>query len=226
MLPASWDADQARRGTAQVPASERRMHAWQHMLSAVGEMAGCWRLPPAPVIADLSLERTAGPLARGLETLGVRYALKVAEDGCRDLRTSPRWHLPPGRSGMPSLLYTQVPAGPAADDQVLGHFPGRSLTPGPRPARYVAAEWPAARRAARTTWLTTLGAHFRPSLTALTLLNREADAELESLYASTGLLHFEGRSFPGWHHYVTLVPIARAWSHRHGTSADVMLDTA
>ena len=38
-------------------------------------------------------------------------------------------------------------------------------------------------------------------------------AELHDFYANTGLLHFEGRSFPGWQHYVTLVSIAHAWSH-------------
>lgn len=32
-------------------------------------------------------------------------------------------------------------------------------------------------------------------------------------YANTGLLHFEGRSFPGWQHHVTLVSVARGWSH-------------
>ena len=44
-------------------------------------------------------------------------------------------------------------------------------------------------------------------------LSDQVDAELHDFYANTGLLHFEGRSFPGWQHYVTLVSIAHAWSH-------------
>jgi hypothetical protein len=123
-----------------------------------------------------------------------------------------------------SLLFTEVPAeiGDPAPGRQL--YPARPLSAGPRLPRYVAAEWSATRRAAKVTWLTTLDAHFRPSLTTLSMLNREADAELERLYADTGLLHFEGRSFPGWHHYVTLVSIARAWSHLLGRPADDMRD--
>lgn len=241
MLPKSWDTDQARRDAVRVPSSERYAPAWHHMLSAVEEMVEDWGLVPAPVLADLRFERSVVSLAHGLEALGVRYALKVAEGRPatiissqrtltfadvisrslhRDPHAAPTWNLPSEHSGVSSLLFTEVPAGggdPAPGRQL---YPGRPLTAVPRLPRYVAAEWSTTRRAAKVTWLTTLDAHFRPSLTALTMLSREADAELERLYTDTGLLHFEGRSFPGWHHYVTLVSIARAWSHLLGRTPD------
>ncbi|MGD0609796.1 MAG: DUF3224 domain-containing protein [Streptosporangiaceae bacterium] len=50
------------------------------------------------------------------------------------------------------------------------------------------------------------------------LLHDRVHADLGQLDRS-GLQHFEGRSFPGWHHYMTLVSMAHAWSHLYDLPA-------
>ncbi|MGH3164485.1 MAG: IS701 family transposase [Trebonia sp.] len=252
ILPKTWDTDESRREPARVPDAERCLPTWQHILSMAEEMADDWKLPSAPVIADLRVERHASALACGLEALNLHYVLRVAEDRpatiigsgratqrtlsfaeviLSSLRRDPAamrtWQVPAHRPGMSSFLVTQLPDGPADDPHVPYPRPVLSRRykkePGARPVRYVAAEWSSARRSAKSTWLTTLDALRQPSLAELAMLCGQADSDLGDLYASTGLLHFEGRSYPGWHHYVTLVSAARAWSHLCGAPADDML---
>ena len=50
------------------------------------------------------------------------------------------------------------------------------------------------------------------------LLHDRVHADLGQLDRS-GLQHFEGRSFSGWHHYMTLVSMAHAWSHLYDLPA-------
>lgn len=129
------------------------------------------------------------------------------------------WQIPPARPGRSPFIVTSLPA----DAQASFPVPRARQAPAAparyrvqvrsRPPRFVAAEWSAVRRCAKSTWLTTVDALRQPSVVELTELNAEVDAGLDNFYANSGLLHFEGRSFPGWHHYVTLVSVARAWSH-------------
>lgn len=128
------------------------------------------------------------------------------------------WQIPPARPGRSPFIVTSLPADAAASipaQRALSAVP----TPAryrtqfrPRPPRFVAAEWSSVRRSAKSTWLTTLDALRQPSVVEMTELNDQIDIDLDDIYGNTGLLHFEGRSFPGWHHYVTLVSVARAWS--------------
>ncbi len=128
------------------------------------------------------------------------------------------WQLPAARPGRSPFIVTSLPADGLA---AIPAPRARPAAPAPvryraqfraRPPRFVAAEWSTVRRCAKSTWLTTLDALRQPSVVELTELNAHVDADLDDFYTGTGLLHFEGRSFPGWHHYVTLVSVARAWS--------------
>ena len=245
-LPPAWDEDTRRRGAAKVPEEERCLPIWQHVLDALDEMVTVWGLPPAPVIADIRLEQHADALTAGMESLGLNFVVQVAggrpamtvKSGpsapltlsfadviTQSLRRSSiamsTWQIPAARPGRAPLIVTSLPADAQAS---LPMPPGRQATPPTRhrvqlrsrPPRFVAAEWSAIRRCAKSTWLTTLDALRQPSLAELTELSDQVDSELDDFYANTGLLHFEGRSFPGWHHYVTLVSIGRAWSRRCG----------
>ena len=163
----------------------------------------------------------------GQRTISFADVINEALKG--NMPASSMWQLPAVRPGKSPFIVTGLPGeGPG----VAASRPRRppSAVPGqyrpkgsPRPQRYVAAEWSPARRAAKSTWLTTLEALAKPSVVDLTALNDQVNADLADLYANTGLRHFEGRSFPGWHHYTTLVSVACGWSHLYGAPSEADL---
>ncbi|HEX3512985.1 MAG TPA: transposase [Trebonia sp.] len=243
-LPPAWDENAPRRGAAKIPEDERCLPIWRHALDALDEMVNGWGLSPAPVIADVRLERHADALTAGLESLGLDFVLQVAGNSpAMTVKSGPAapltlsfsdvitqslkrssipmstWQIPAAQPGRAPFVVTRLPVGASAGLPVP---PARPAAPPARhraplrsrPPRFVAAEWSAIRRSAKSTWLTTVDALRQPSLVELTELSEQVESELDDFYTNTGLLHFEGRSFPGWHHYVTLVSVARAWSRR------------
>ncbi|MBM7167692.1 transposase [Streptomyces sp. G44] len=66
-------------------------------------------------------------------------------------------------------------------------------------------------------WLTNLGHLPVDKLVELTRLTQRTKDSLGRLGTDFGLLDFEGRSFPGWHHHTTLVSAAYAYSRLAGS---------
>ncbi len=89
----------------------------------------------------------------------------------------------------------------------------RQATDGPElPACWLLAEWPAAEAEPVQFWLSDL-----PEDTPLTTLVRLAklrwriEHDYREMKQALGLAHFEGRTWGGWHHHVTLVSVAHAF---------------
>ncbi len=89
----------------------------------------------------------------------------------------------------------------------------RQATDGPElPACWLLAEWPAAEAEPVQFWLSDL-----PEDTPLTTLVRLAklrwriEHDYREMKQALGLAHFEGRTWAGWHHHVTLVSVAHAF---------------
>lgn len=61
-------------------------------------------------------------------------------------------------------------------------------------------------------WLTNMTHRRMDELLALTRLLTGTGAVMRVLESDFGLQDFEGRSFPGWHHHMTLVSAAYAYS--------------
>lgn len=229
MLPPCWQDDKERRKKAHVPDDEHCQHRWQYILDAIDEMTTEWELRPLTVVADMSHDRQLDPLLRGMEERQLPYTIQVAPsqsallvrpDGgtarsmsfaqviaesiaCRTTALNV-WQLPVGRPGRTQLIAARLPADawPACASQPR---PGR-----PAGSRYAVAEWSSARKAPRAMWVTSSGPnHLSGMLKDVALLEQTA-TELDGLYNALGLGHFEGRSFAGWHHYVTLVSVAHA----------------
>jgi hypothetical protein len=78
---------------------------------------------------------------------------------------------------------------------------------GARP-RLVIAEWPVGRLHARRYWITNLAGRPTAQIVTLAKQRSRSSAVIGSLHAELGLGDFEGRSFRGWHHHVTLVAAA------------------
>ena len=80
------------------------------------------------------------------------------------------------------------------------------------PVRWLICEWPAKESEPTKYWLSNL-----PDDTPLKQLVRLAkmrfriEQDYRELKDALGLDHFEGRSYPGWNHHVTLVSVAHAF---------------
>jgi SRSO17 transposase len=85
-------------------------------------------------------------------------------------------------------------------------------TAGELPLRWLLAEWPASADAPTDYWLSSLPADTPLSeLVRLGKLRWRIEHDYRELKDALGLDHFEGRSYRGWHHHVTLVSIAHAF---------------
>ncbi len=88
----------------------------------------------------------------------------------------------------------------------------RATGGGELPVRWLLAEWPQGEPEPVKYWLANL-----PEATPLVELVRLAklrwrvEHDYRELKGALGLDHFEGRSFKGWHHHVTLVSVAHAF---------------
>jgi hypothetical protein len=227
LLPRSWDGDTCRRERAHLPDEERHRSKWQCLLDVVDEMRADWALPPVPVIVDMSQEQHLDPLLCGLEERALTYVVQVAANTpavtvtsvqetartmsftevisdsiARNTMTLSGWQPPAGRPGRSRFTATRLPASVASHHERL---------PRPQRPRHVVAEWSPACRSPKTTWLTTFDTRPLPGMLEEITLHERVNADLIRLHDS-GLWDFEGRSYAGWHHHVTLVSVAHAYS--------------
>jgi SRSO17 transposase len=88
----------------------------------------------------------------------------------------------------------------------------RAATGGELPVRWLLAEWPEGVDEPVTYWLANLPADTSMvELVRLAKLRWRVEHDYRELKDALGLDHFEGRSFKGWHHHVTLVSAAHAF---------------
>jgi SRSO17 transposase len=80
------------------------------------------------------------------------------------------------------------------------------------PVRWLLAEWPEGEPEPVTYWLASLPADtLLQQLVQLAKLRWRVEHDYRELKDALGLDHFEGRSWQGWHHHVTLVSAAHAF---------------
>jgi len=229
-MPRCWDDDLKRRASACVPAAERHQPWWCYVLDALDEVIDRWGLPPAPVLVDGRHEHRLEPLLRGLEARRLRYAVQVSGDApvrstralrCRAgadrpltvvgiagaiptaNRTVVGWSGRQARGGCSAFALTPLGQGQQLSRIVPGHG---HLSP-----RHLVAEWPLGHPRPAGLWITNLNRAGLPNLVGLLKLSGQVDHDLQRLSDECGLQHFEGRSFRGWHHHVTLVSAAHAY---------------
>jgi SRSO17 transposase len=83
---------------------------------------------------------------------------------------------------------------------------------GELPVGWLLAEWPKGKAAPVKYWLSNLP-QTTPlvELVGLARLRWRVEQDYRECKGALGLDHFEGRSFPGWHHHVTLVSVAHGF---------------
>jgi hypothetical protein len=229
VMPRAWDDDVERRAKARVPEWERSQPSWRYLLDSVDEMTGDWGLPAAPIVVDLSSEPEVSPLLEGLEARGLHYLARVPAGTAALSANLVGAHTRPPtvgqlaaaalKRGRRTLSWREESTG----EMVSSHFvvatvPGLSAPSAdvrrgrvvPR-LRHVLAEWPMGHPRPRAVWLTNLGGTGIVDMVGLLEVRDRVEADLALLTEESGLRHFEGRSFQGWHHHVTLTSVAHGY---------------
>lgn len=233
LLPGSWTKDPERRQRTRIPEDAGQRSLEQHALDVVDTLAGATRSAPVPVVADLGESAGAARLVRGLSQRGRDFV--VAVPGSLQVLAGRhlRLHRPEATDGKSMLItarslfefdatgLTRVETvGPWGGGSGRHHTVMSSFVRLPDPAsagmqvhrtyRLFAVPSERGRQPVKL-WLTNLTQARTEEVLSLTgLLDRSAETVRE-LEDDFGLLDFEGRSFPGWHHHMTLVSAAYAY---------------
>jgi SRSO17 transposase len=240
-LPESWDDDHARRRAAHLPERVRHRPKWQLVLDMLDELDGWGLVPPVVVAdagygesGQLRLGLEARGLAYVVQVKGTTsaypeaVAAQVAPYAGRGRRPRSRY-----RAKRSSLAQLVVAAGQAAArtvawrEGVRGRLRSRfvalrvrpagvklrrAVQGGELPVRWLLAEWPSDQPEPVKYWLASLPDDTPlQELVRLAKLRWRIEHDYRELKDGLGLDHFEGRSFGGWHHHVTLVSLAHAF---------------
>lgn len=110
------------------------------------------------------------------------------------------------------LVMAVRPAGAAAHKAALEKAGGRSGWDGVLPPETLIAEWPPHHEAPTDYWLSSLPADtVLRHLVRLAKIRWRIEHDYRELKHGLGLDHYEGRTWRGWHHHVTLVTAAQAF---------------
>ncbi|MFJ5261656.1 IS701 family transposase [Streptomyces sp. NPDC088387] len=235
-LPECWTDQPERRRRASIP---RNVDACPPEICAIGSvdrMATEWRLPGRPVVMDL---RDADPYAvcADLNARQIPFVVRIdpasrfallepfpqaqsaEQTGTADALTSAL-----SRTSMPVEWYDHT------TDTVRATSVGTTrvrmrrrragvASPSERQELVLLGAWTArGRRTPGEYWLSNLS---RPQLGTVyrtAMLSRRVEDDLSSVTDRLGARDFEGRSFRGWHHHMTMVTVAHAVSMLSRTS--------
>ncbi|UCM88165.1 IS701 family transposase [Streptomyces marincola] len=222
LLSGKWADDEDARQKANLPDENRGLPEWAEILSMVDETSR-WGVPPAPLVADTADPRGAVALAAALADRGVDFVLRT-DDSLRALApdpllaeagTSAENSARPGQR-RPRMaadahgadLRTRANAFSFVSAQV--HLPTRTGHQSRTVVRLVLQRG-SSHCPSGGTWITNLTQRPLDEVMGLAgLANRGRDT-LHQLKADYGLHDFEGRSFRGWHHHMTMVSVAWAF---------------
>ena len=227
VLPPSWTDDPRLRARAGIPPERGPQKPWDSTIELVVGLPQRLGLPQRPVVLDL---RHGSPL-RVLDALRARRVPLVARV---DPSTVVRLAAPAGRgvvgTGRALSVATVAAASDARPEQVPWHGPDQQR----RVSRVTAVPVVPARRQsagpdrteqplllitehgrgdAHPHWFTLTDMVDLPvgDVVRLGKLGLRVDADQDRLVDERGLTDFEGRSYRGWHHHVTLVSVAQGY---------------
>lgn len=239
-LPASWDEDPERRAKAHLPPEEHHRPKWQLALEMLDELAG-WSLETPPIVADAGYgEISAFREALAERGLFYVVEVKSATSAYPPhvMAEELPWC---GSGRKPAARYREAPSslralalesGRAHTTEVAWRegsrgtmktrFSARRVRPanvGLRrahpdelPSAWLLCQWEEDGKEPSKYWLSNLPEETTlPDLVRLAKLRWRIEQDYRELKDALGLDHFEGRSFRGWHHHVTLVSMAHAF---------------
>jgi len=216
-LDSSWLGDALRRRRARIPEQLAPRSGPWHPIDLAGSIVESSAAPHLPLVADLTRVSDIAPLVLPLARRGVGLMVRIAG--------TQRFELPSGAtrtaaeilasSARQCHVVTAIDIGSrtyrVAASSAPARLPGGDGAAGPVFRLLSAKGVPTAIESARY-WLTTaLDTRVSDVLSLVRHLNRTemVGRVLEDHY---GVLDFEGRSFPGWHHHMTMVSAAYAYA--------------
>ncbi|MGZ9929568.1 IS701 family transposase [Streptomyces sp. NC-S4] len=231
-LPEAWVQDPVLRRRARICPEAVHQTPEALVLELVDSIAARTSSAHPPVVADLSRLGNAAALIGVLGRRGHDFLVSVPPaltvraaalaPGVGHARTRGRGGTTAGefaRLGNTSHPYTAPLAGPGGRPQqqrihsALVRVPeGESGGPGAQRIYRLFGERRPDRRGGGPVWLTNMNRHRMDDLLHLVREAARSGAVLGSLADDFGLLDFEGRSFPGWHHHMTLMSAAYAYA--------------
>lgn len=237
-LSRRWVDDEVRRVKARIPHAERPKSQWAYVLEMLDEMWLDWRLAPAPLGMDMRMERNIWPAVDELLARRVEFVLEIG--GSVNALAGPHVAPPPGSgaervrgaSGARLVSVRDLARQISSRRRELAHWAyyrdevtrsdfisATIFAPTPsagtleeRPSFRLIGEWPRGADRPKRFWLTNMThAPLKRALSVIAL-DRRTSADLQDLQKNYGLRDFEGRSFRGWHHHMTLVSAAFAFA--------------
>ncbi|MFK8847231.1 transposase [Streptomyces sp. Ac-502] len=195
-LPPQWADDPELLRRNRIPAAETNhpRPMWVHALDLVEAQAARSTCAPAPVVADLSEYSDSVRLIEALARQGRDFVIAV-----------------PAATALATPATPGMPGDPGARPRLLQSAPTPVRLPGSHHTyRAFTEPGPAGARPSRI-WLTNMAHRRMGQLLGLARLHQLPTATLRTLATDFGLYDFEGRSFPGWHHHMTLTSAAHAY---------------
>ncbi|TQM79843.1 SRSO17 transposase [Saccharothrix saharensis] len=239
LLSRRWTEDAERRRRTRIPEHEGGICEREHMLGMLDELITL-RVPTAPVVFDATDVPNAHRLLDDLTDRGLGYVIGVkgderilAEPHLRAVMPTRQADQRVGRRALsPSEIlrgWRDHPSSHRVWPGLPGHGAGRvqvraasarlvdtERRPG-SPVRLV-AERPLGSTAPTRYWITNLVDRPVPEL--FDLITRKDRADANAARDPYGLHDFEGRSYQGWHHHMTMVSVAHAYALLTGANTD------
>ncbi|MGW4025143.1 IS701 family transposase, partial [Streptomyces sp. NPDC005009] len=220
-----------RRRRARIPGSEAGRTPADHVVGYAAEVAAQPRLARLPWVLDLTRCDDAAGVLAGLTRQRADVVCEVSPDhlvlltgqhtpvvtkvsALMEVRHARQTHVllrqtPDGRV-RPVPVHTYA-------DTVVAPRPGLGDDAGVRPYRILERPDPDGRQPARY-WLTTLTDRRVEEVLRLARSHAAALSAVTTLGRRFGVLDFEGRSFPGWHHHMTMASAAYVYQRLSGAA--------
>jgi len=239
-LPAVWD-DDPRREACRVPDDAHHVPKWKLALEMIDELIAWGIEPAPVLgdaaYGDVT-ELRVGLEERGIDyVLDVKGATSALPEAAtpqqpdwsgRGRPPAPRYRRPfstladlalaAGEQARVEVTWREGTRGPMTSRFVAvrvrpANVKLRHADPGGElPVRWLLAEWPHGKDAPTDFWLSNLPADTPiEDLVCLAKLRWRVEQDYRELKDALGLDHFEGRSWPGWQHHVTLVSVAHGF---------------
>jgi len=235
-LSGRWGKDPELRGATYIPEPVAGKPEWVEVAEMVEEMALRWKLSPVPVVGDVRHFSDVTRLLTRMANRGVGFSVQV--DGSFPVMGTDYLTSVPNPDAAPQLVDPQAVVTIQRHLRGLGkQLPKdsvRTLTgtgsrraglvsslaripplrgdgnPSPKVVRIIGELSP--KEGFARYWITNLTHHRLDEVMSLTRLAQRSRVEMQTLASEFGLRDFEGRSYPGWHHHMTMVSAAFAYS--------------
>ncbi|MEU5361977.1 transposase [Streptomyces sp. NPDC005925] len=227
VLDDGWAQDRRRRSRARIPEEETARSVRAYVLDHAAAVVEQPRLPGLPWVLDLTRCQDANGVLSGLARHRLHTVCEVAPTqtvlvGRAVTPTRVGELMEVRRSRQPRVIACQTTDGPARAVPVYAYAgtirlprrrgAGRPDTSSRTTYHVLKCPSPDRHRPARY-WITSLIDRSVEEVMALVRGQAAARTALVALRERFGVLDFEGRSFPGWHHHMTMASAAYAFQY-------------